>query len=330
MIVLIVVFACCSYSLAFTAHPSVQQHRQLPWPSSLLQKNERQQTQSFPFIEFHHPSRSFQLSLTRNSLRFQRRNGVDKKPIKNSSSSSVLLNAENDNNINQKESKEDLFFQGKTTISLIAGQGLLIVAAVVAAVILQIPNFGLGSTFILELPQIQASIVATLPLALVAYVLDWIEPQVPWLQDVTMATQRSILALLGGTWKPALAIGVSILLSLAAGIGEEILFRGVLQYELISRWHDVTAGLVVSSVFFGALHAVTPLYAIMATLASLYFGWLFLHFDNLAIPIVTHTFYDFGAILYAHYTISHMTPAQLDTVYNWQGPGTRKTTSNDK
>ncbi len=239
---------------------------------------------------------------------------------------------DDNNNKHDDALKDDVFFEGRTTISLIAGQGLLVIVAVVVAVLFQVPNFGLGASFVLQWPQVQSSVLATLPLAFVAYLLDQVEPHVQWLQDVTLATQRSILALLGGTWKPVFAIGVALLLSLAAGIGEEILFRGVLQYQLIQHppsWshNNVTWGLLVSSLFFGALHAVTPLYAILATVASLYFGWLFLHFDNLAVPMLTHTIYDFGAIVYAHYTIAQMSATERDAIANWEGPGS--TTSID-
>lgn len=87
---------------------------------------------------------------------------------------------------------------------------------------------------------------------------------------------------------------------LAAGFGEEMLFRGILQSGLASQMGNV-AGVIVASVIFGALHAVTPMYAFLAWLASLYFGYLYLASGNLAVPIFTHAIYDVGALFYAHW-----------------------------
>eukprot|EP00980_Cylindrotheca_fusiformis_P013336 scaffold3399_cov117-Cylindrotheca_fusiformis.AAC.6 len=79
-----------------------------------------------------------------------------------------------------------------------------------------------------------------------------------------------------------------------------MLFRGILQYGLAAKLGNVIA-VVVASVIFGALHAVTPMYAFLAWTASLYFGYLYISSGNLAVPIFTHTFYDIGALFYAHW-----------------------------
>lgn len=176
-----------------------------------------------------------------------------------------------------------------------------------------------------------------LPMGGLAVLLDLLEGRLPALQDVTKATQKSVLTLLGGKFKPllgiviALALGTllhvvdmckkyvlvrmeSILISryvtfvlhpshpigFAAGFGEEMLFRGVMQYGLMAKL-GTTGSLAVVSIVFGALHAVTPLYALLAGIASAYFGYLYLSFGNLAVPIYAHALYDVGALYYAHW-----------------------------
>ena len=94
-------------------------------------------------------------------------------------------------------------------------------------------------------------------------------------------------------------------LGFAAGFGEEMLFRGVMQYKLGLGLGDALS-IIVSSIIFGLLHAVTPLYAFLAWLASLYFGYLYVAFANLAVPIFSHAIYDVGALLYAHWTVSRL------------------------
>jgi uncharacterized protein len=87
------------------------------------------------------------------------------------------------------------------------------------------------------------------------------------------------------------------LISIVAGIGEELLFRGVLQVVLIA-WLGLAVGLILASVVFGLLHAVTPTYAVLATIIGIYFGWFAWASGNLLGPIVAHAIYDFVALVY--------------------------------
>jgi len=87
-------------------------------------------------------------------------------------------------------------------------------------------------------------------------------------------------------------------ISLLAGLGEEALFRGVVQagVEQLCGWPWLA--LAVASALFGLAHAVTTTYAILAGLIGVYLGWLWLESGNLLVPIVTHAAYDFVALAY--------------------------------
>jgi membrane protease YdiL (CAAX protease family) len=210
-------------------------------------------------------------------------------------------------------------FNGMTTVALVAGQSLFIIIAIAAAQALNVPNFGLGDGFAIDSDSVLAGLKATVPLGVLAFVLDFFEKSYKPLEDVSKATQRSILGLLGGVRKPLVAFGVSIALGAAAGWGEEMLFRGVLQSELAGQFGD-TAALISSAVIFGALHAVTPLYAILAGVASLYFGELYLQYHNLAVPIICHGVYDVGALMAAHYTVTGLSEEERIELANWDPP----------
>jgi hypothetical protein len=106
------------------------------------------------------------------------------------------------------------------------------------------------------------------------------------------------------TWVELAAI------SCMAGLGEELLFRGLFQAAM-ADWtgaflpHSPAAAMVgdwiaIASVaiVFGLLHAVNASYALLATCMGLYLGWLWLATGNLAVPIVAHAVYDFLALLY--------------------------------
>ena len=79
-----------------------------------------------------------------------------------------------------------------------------------------------------------------------------------------------------------------LLVALVAGIGEELLFRGVLQPKL---------GIWGSNILFGLVHLITPAYAVTAGLIGAYLGWLLDASGNLLAPILAHGLYDFLAFL---------------------------------
>jgi membrane protease YdiL (CAAX protease family) len=91
-----------------------------------------------------------------------------------------------------------------------------------------------------------------------------------------------------------------LLFSVLAGVCEELLFRGFMQ-PWLSGWLGPVGGLVLASVLFGAAHALTVTYAVVATLIGCYVGWLFLLTDNLLVVVVAHALYDFVAMLYVRY-----------------------------
>lgn len=69
-----------------------------------------------------------------------------------------------------------------------------------------------------------------------------------------------------------------------AGIGEEVLFRGVLQPRV---------GWLIASVLFGLAHSITPTYVIVAAILGGLLGQLQTVSGNLWAPIVAHAVYDY-------------------------------------
>lgn len=89
-----------------------------------------------------------------------------------------------------------------------------------------------------------------------------------------------------------------VLLALLAGVCEEILFRGFL-YGWLAPING-TLAIIVSNTLFGAAHAITPVYGLLAGFMGLYLTAL-LAVDsspNLLIPVVAHAVYDFVAFLF--------------------------------
>ena len=91
------------------------------------------------------------------------------------------------------------------------------------------------------------------------------------------------------------------MISALAGLGEELLFRGLIQQGLadwIGGPAGVWIGLVAASIIFGLFHPVTPTYTVLATLMGAYLGWLWIDTENLLVPITAHGVYDFLALAY--------------------------------
>jgi hypothetical protein len=71
---------------------------------------------------------------------------------------------------------------------------------------------GFGPQIEFSVASVQQGFLMALPLGVFAFVLDLFEDKVPALQEVSKATQKSVLALLGGTFKPVLGLLISLAL----------------------------------------------------------------------------------------------------------------------
>jgi membrane protease YdiL (CAAX protease family) len=92
-----------------------------------------------------------------------------------------------------------------------------------------------------------------------------------------------------------------VLISVLAGLGEEIFFRVAVQQWLardIGGPAGPWVGLAASAAVFGAAHWVTPTYGVIAALIGLYLGGLWLWTGNLLVPIGAHALYDFLVLAY--------------------------------
>lgn len=90
-------------------------------------------------------------------------------------------------------------------------------------------------------------------------------------------------------------------LAAAAGIGEELLFRGWLQLGAAIKWPGLPGlvfGIAISAVMFGLCHRLTTTYAVLAAVISVYLSLLMVWSDSLLAPIAAHAVYDFVALVY--------------------------------
>ena len=102
--------------------------------------------------------------------------------------------------------------------------------------------------------------------------------------------ENNLLPLFRGatTWQLA-AIAV------LAGLGEELLFRGVIQ-QALQQWLGPWTGLLLASLVFGAAHWVSRAYMVFACLMGLYLGLLYWLSGDLLLAVIVHALYDFLAL----------------------------------
>ena len=87
-----------------------------------------------------------------------------------------------------------------------------------------IPNKGLGLGFAWTSSAFITGLQWTVPLFAVAGVMRILEPHSQALQEVTKATQRSVLAVMGKKRRPVFALFVSILLGAVAGTSQRVMY----------------------------------------------------------------------------------------------------------
>jgi membrane protease YdiL (CAAX protease family) len=86
-----------------------------------------------------------------------------------------------------------------------------------------------------------------------------------------------------------------LVIALAAALGEEVFFRGLVQPGL-ANWIGPWSALLLTSVLFGAAHWIAPTYSLLATLAGIYLGGFMLVSGNLLVPMIVHFLYDYVAL----------------------------------
>ena len=146
-----------------------------------------------------------------------------------------------------------------------------------------------------DLRVLTLGVLAALPLLLLIVFLDRMETA--WVRGLANQT-RDVL----GEFICRAPISMLLVISLSAGIGEELLFRGWLQ-----RWLEMLCGaqlggswvaILLASMIFGACHALSWTYALAAAAVGVYMSLLLNSTHSLLCPVVAHATYDFLAMLW--------------------------------
>lgn len=140
-------------------------------------------------------------------------------------------------------------------------------------------------------------ILASLPLLGVIQILEHL-PLEP-IRKLRRSTEEKILHLMVDLRTVDL-LGISI----CAGVGEELLFRGWLLMSFAGPAPQWTATALIlpvlaSSVAFGLAHPISPTYIVVTGLIGVYMALLLIWSGNLLVPIAAHGCYDFLQLILA-------------------------------
>jgi hypothetical protein len=148
---------------------------------------------------------------------------------------------------------------------------------------------GIRPSLIPDWRSLAVGVAATLPLIAFYFVATRVPlPPMRRIYDLLLATLGRPLA--ECRWHEL------ALLAALAGVGEELLFRGVLQ-PWIGRL-GVTAGWIGANLLFGLAHAVTPTYFVLATAIGFYLSAVQSAAQgNLVAAMIAHGLYDWFAFV---------------------------------
>jgi membrane protease YdiL (CAAX protease family) len=93
------------------------------------------------------------------------------------------------------------------------------------------------------------------------------------------------------------SVGELACISLWAGVGEELFFRGFLQPALVEWTGSVWWGIAAASVVFGLCHPISVVYFVLVMGVGVYLGGVVFYTENLLDAMVAHAVYDFLALV---------------------------------
>lgn len=167
--------------------------------------------------------------------------------------------------------------------AMAGGFGVLLIGFILAWVL----NIDLKSALALRFWEIGVGVLATIPLA--GSLFWFMRTNVPVLARFRESQLEFISSLGFHLTTPRI-----IAMSAIAGLSEEVVFRGVLQ-TFASNHVPMVLAIILTNILFGALHARTLIYAVIAGILGLYLGLVYWATGGLWAVIIAHALYDIAA-----------------------------------
>ncbi|GGC80286.1 CPBP family intramembrane glutamic endopeptidase [Marinobacter halophilus] len=156
---------------------------------------------------------------------------------------------------------------------------------------------GLAAIWLFDIPLLSGGLGLTEALlfgvlgAVVTYLLLLFLTQMSWLFPDDLTSQMQGLYDFAASFRWPVLVALSML----AGVGEELLFRGAIQGWLLQYTGPWTA-VLAASVLFGLVHYVSFTYFLVATGLGLVLGGAYQLSGSLELVVVWHAVYDMLAL----------------------------------
>ena len=142
--------------------------------------------------------------------------------------------------------------------------------------------------------EVMYGAIGTLPLLATALAIE----RIAW--QPFRYLRSTVTKLVASVFREASLLHLAVV-SLFAGVGEELMFRGILldaPRQLVDSPYAPWLALLASSLLFGLAHPFSRTYVALAAAIGTYLGLMMLLTKSLIPPIIAHGLYDFIVLLY--------------------------------
>ncbi len=170
------------------------------------------------------------------------------------------------------------------TFSFLGIQGVLVLLGLTLLHYFNIPaekiQFSMNPSLFLQ------TLLFLVPMVLLAFLLTSLPAlKIDFIRDIF----NRIIDSPFGIFIEKASLWAFVFVSAFAGIGEEILFRGILQNYI---------GIIAAALIFGAFHFVSFAFFLLASVVGAYLGGVFIWTGhNMIPPILIHSIYDFIVLI---------------------------------
>jgi len=133
-----------------------------------------------------------------------------------------------------------------------------------------------------------------------------------WMIEFEQTAERVIKALLQSQ-KPGILLINLFMIAVLPAIGEELLFRGVIQPYLFKAFRNTFFGVLLTAAFFSAFHMQFQGFLPRMVL-GLIFGYLYVWTRSIWVPIVVHFFNNGLAVMVYFFVGKGSIPAQAENI----------------
>lgn len=132
---------------------------------------------------------------------------------------------------------------------------------------------------------------------------DFLAPVETWMRNSEQEAERITKAFVNVTFVQDLMLNLFVIAVLPA-LGEEFLFRGVIQ-KLFTEWfRNAHAGIWISAAVFSAIH-IQFFGFIPRMMLGVCFGYMLLWSGSIWLPVIAHFFNNAAAVISAWYVFNH-------------------------